>query len=68
MIRSHEAPNSGLVLFTTSNPRRRLAQRRSVALAVILGVAFSGALIAQLSSAHDAGRPVPPGPFSYFPN
>ncbi|WP_340645030.1 hypothetical protein [Phenylobacterium sp.] len=68
MIRGYEAPHSGPVLFTAPTTRQRQARRRSTAVAVILGVAFAGGLIGQLSSVHEAGRPVPPGPFSYFPN
>lgn len=68
MIRGYQASNGGLVLFTAPTERQRQSRRRGAALAVILGVALAGGLIGQLSSAHDAGRPTPPGPFSYFPN
>lgn len=68
MIRGYEAPHGGIVLFNAPTQRQRQARRRTAAVAVILGVAVAGGLIGQLSSAHDAGRPVPPGPFSYFPN
>ncbi|MDO8381142.1 hypothetical protein [Phenylobacterium sp.] len=68
MNRGIEAPSGGLVLFTAPTERQRQTRRRSAALAVILGVAFAGGLIGQLSSVHDAARPTPPGPFSYFPN
>lgn len=68
MIRGYEAPNGGVVLFTAPTQRQRQARRRSAAVAVILGVAFAGGLIGHLSTARDASRPVPPGPFSYFPN
>lgn len=68
MIRGNEAPHGGVVLFTAPSQRQRQARRRSTAVAVILGIAFAGGLIGQLSTAHDASRPVPPGPFSYFPN
>lgn len=68
MIRGYQAPNGGLVLFTAPTERQRQSRRRAAALAVILGVAFAGGLIGQLSAAHDASRPTPPGPFSYFPN
>ncbi|GEM_PF-4235017 len=68
MIRGYEAPHGGVVLFTAPTQRQRQARRRSAAVAVILGVAFAGGLIGQLSTAHDADQPVPPGPFSYFPN
>ncbi|CAN5704414.1 hypothetical protein BH11PSE1_BH11PSE1_33290 [soil metagenome] len=68
MIRGYEAPHGEVVLFTAPSQRQRQARRRSAAVAVILGIAFAGALIGQLSTAHDVSRPVPPGPFSYFPN
>lgn len=68
MIRGYEAPHGGVVLFTAPSQRQRKVRRRSAAIAVILGVAFAGALIGQLSTGQDANRPVPPGPFSYFPN
>jgi hypothetical protein len=67
MIRGYEAPHGGVVLYTAPTPRQRQARRRSAAIAVVLGVAFAGVLIGQLST-HDSARPVPPGPFSYFPN
>ena len=68
MIRGYETPNGGVVLFTAPTQRQRQARRRATAVAVILGVAFAGGLIGQLSTGHDASHPVPPGPFSYFPN
>lgn len=68
MIRGYEAPSGGVVLFTAPSPRQRQARRRAAAVAVILGIAFAGGLIGQLGAAHDSARPVPPGPFSYFPN
>ena len=68
MIRGYDAQDGGVVFFTAPSPRQRHARRRSTAVAVILGVAFAGGLIGQLSSASDPNRPTPPGPFSYFPN
>jgi hypothetical protein len=67
MIRSFDAPG-GIVLFTASSPRQRQVRRRSAAIAVIVAIAFAGGLIGQLSAARDGVGPVPPGPFSYFPN
>ena len=67
MIRGYEAPNGGVVLYSAPTQRQHQARRRAAAVAVILGVAFAGGLIGQLSTAHDSARPVPPGPFSYFP-
>ena len=67
MIRAFDALTSGVVNYTAPSPRRRQTRRRTAAIAVVLGVAFAGGLIGQLS-ARDAAGPVPPGPFSYFPN
>ena len=67
MIRNFDASDE-IVLFTTPSPHQRQARRRSAAIAVIVAIAFAGGLIGQLSTARDAAGPVPPGPFSYFPN
>lgn len=43
-------------------------RRRWLAVAVILAVAFAGALLGQMSTVrHDAARPTPPGPLDALP-
>lgn len=67
MMRGYEAPNGGLVLFTTPSRHQRLVRRRWLALGVILSVALAGGVIGQMSADRDnAARPVPPGPLSYL--
>lgn len=47
----------------------RSARRRWAALAVIFAIAFSGALLGQMSIVRDdAAHPVPPGPLSLHTN
>lgn len=68
MMRGYEAPNGGLVLFTTPSRRQRMVRRRWLALSVILGVALAGGIIGQMSASRgDAAHPIPPGPLSYLP-
>lgn len=67
MIRTSDAPTIGVVRYTPPSPRQRQTRRRTAAIAAVLGVAFAGGLIGQLT-ARDAAGPAPPGPFSYFPN
>ena len=67
MIRRSQAFNPGVVMYALPNTRQRQSRRRMTAMAVIVSIAFAGGLIGQLSTSDASGRPVPPGPFSYFP-
>lgn len=67
-MRGFQAPNGGLVLVSTPSRRQRVLRRRWLALSVILGVAFAGGIIGQMSASRgDPAQPTPPGPWSYMP-
>lgn len=76
MGREQQAAPALVIRHMPAGRRRRIAHGRFVALAVIVAVAASGALLQELQMRASmaergidfAAAPTPPGPFDYFPS